>query len=106
MLVVLVQDADEGACFQEPPRVEGTAEGAVVGGVEGDWEGKSRFKIRDLLADGRCSRAVLDFLSSTDVGKLVPGPVAEEDAQRETSEWKLQERREREEEGGGRGDGC
>jgi len=35
----------------------------------GKW--KSRWKIRDLLADGRCRQAALDFLSATDVGKLV-----------------------------------
>jgi hypothetical protein len=34
--------------------------------------GKSRFKIRDLLADDRCSQPVLDFLATTDVGKGVP----------------------------------
>jgi hypothetical protein len=56
---------------------------------------ESRWKVRDLLADGRCSRAVLDFLSTTDVGRLVP---VEEDAQSEASEWELRERREREEE--------
>jgi len=39
--------------------------------------GKGRFTIRDLLADGRCSQAVLDFLFTTDVGRLVP---PEEDA--------------------------
>ena len=33
---------------------------------------KSRWKIWDLLADRRCSQAVLDFLSTTDVGRLVP----------------------------------
>jgi hypothetical protein len=60
----------------------------------GRW--KSRWKVRDLLADERCSRAVLDFLSTTDVGRLVPAPV-EEDVQSETSEWELRERREREE---------
>ena len=53
--------------------------------------------MRDLLDDERCSRAVLDFLSTTDVGRLVPPP-AEEDAQSEASEWELRERREREEE--------
>ena len=37
---------------------------------------KARWKIRDLLVDGRCSRAGLDFLSATDVGRQVP---AEED---------------------------
>jgi len=59
--------------------------------------GRSRFPIRDLLADDRCSRAVLDFLSTTDVGRLAPAPV-EEDAQSEASEWEVRERREREEE--------
>jgi hypothetical protein len=61
----------------------------------GRW--KNRWKVRDLLADERCSRAVLDFLATTDVGRLVPAP-AEEDGQSEVSEWELRERREREEE--------
>jgi hypothetical protein len=60
--------------------------------------GQDRIKIRDLLADTRCSRAVLDFLSNTDVGRRAPNPATEEDAQSEASEWELQERREREEE--------
>jgi hypothetical protein len=30
--------------------------------------GKDRFKVRDLLADTRCSQPVLDFLSTTDLG--------------------------------------
>jgi len=46
--------------------------------------GKSRFKIRDLLDNERCSQAVLDFLSTTEVGRLVP---AKEDAGSETLEW-------------------
>jgi len=58
----------------------------------GRW--KDRWKIRGLLADKRCSRAVLDFLSSTDVGRLVP-PLGEGDAGSEAPEW---ERREQEEE--------
>jgi len=61
----------------------------------GRW--KSRWKIRDLLGDGRCGQAVLDFLSSTDVGRLVP-PLEERDAGSEVSEWEIQERLEREEE--------
>ena len=48
--------------------------------------------MRDLLADGRCSRAVLDFLSSTDVGKRVPGE--EEDAFSAVSELEVREWRE------------
>jgi len=56
---------------------------------------KSRWTVRDLLADGRCGRAVLEFLASTDVGRLVP-PLGEEgDAGSEVSEWELRERQER-----------
>jgi hypothetical protein len=58
----------------------------------GRW--KSRWKVRGLLADERCSRAVLDFLSTTDVAPAL----AENDVQSEASEWELRERREREEE--------
>jgi hypothetical protein len=53
--------------------------------------------VRNLLADGGCCRAVLDFLSTTDVGRRVPPP-AEEDVLSETSEWELRERSERDEE--------
>jgi len=53
--------------------------------------GKSPRKVKDLLADGRCSRAVLDFRSTTDVARLVP---AEGDAGSEVSEWEPRERRE------------
>ena len=34
--------------------------------------GKHRFKMRGLRADGRCSQAVLDFLSTAGVGRLAP----------------------------------
>jgi len=61
----------------------------------GRW--KSRWKIRDLLADKRCEQAVLNFLTSTYVGRPVP-PLEEGDARSEVSEWELRERREREEE--------
>jgi len=66
---------------------------AEVRGESG--RGKSRFKIRDLLADERSSQAVPDFLSTAAVGKLVP---AEEDAGSEVSDWERRERRELEEE--------
>jgi hypothetical protein len=56
---------------------------AEVGKETGRW--KSGWTIRDLLADVRCSRAVLDFLSTPDVGRRVPFP-AEEDVQSEASE--------------------
>jgi len=61
----------------------------------GKW--KSRWEIRDLLADGRCGPAVLDFLTSTDVGRLVP-PLEKSDTGSQVSEWELRDRREREEE--------
>jgi len=63
----------------------------------GRW--KSRWKIRDLFADPRCSQAILDFLASTQVGRRAPEPEEEEeDVQSEASEWGLREREEREEE--------
>jgi hypothetical protein len=39
-------------------------------GKETEW-GKVRLKVRDLLADDWCTRAVLDFPNSTDVGLRV-----------------------------------
>jgi len=45
--------------------------------------------VRDLQADGRCSRAVLDFLATTDVGRRVPGE--EDDAVSAVSELEVQE---------------
>jgi len=60
--------------------------------------GENWFTIPVLLADDRWSHAVLDFLSTTDVGGRVPAP-AEEHAQSEASEWEHRERREKEEEG-------
>jgi len=50
---------------------------------------KDRWKIRDLLADERCSRVVLDLLSSTDLGSRVPPE--EEDAVRAVSELEVRE---------------
>jgi len=44
------------------------------------------------------NRAVPDFLTTTDVGRRVPAPAEEENAESDTSEWELQERMERQEE--------
>jgi len=52
----------------------------------GRW--KDWWKIRDLLADERRGRAVLDFLATMDVGRRVS---AEEDAVSEVSEAGLRE---------------
>jgi len=53
----------------------------------GKW--KDRWKIRDLLADERCSWVVLDFLSTTDVGRRVP--TEEEDSVSAVSELEVWE---------------
>jgi hypothetical protein len=58
---------------------------------------QSWWNIRDLLADERYGQAVLDFLTSTDVGRLVPA-VEAGDAGSDVSEWELRELREREDE--------
>jgi len=54
----------------------------------GKW--KDRWRVRDLLADRRCSRAVLDFLSTTDVGRRVSG-VEVDDAVSAVSELEVPE---------------
>jgi len=66
----------------------------------GRW--KDRWKVRDLLADGRCSRVVLGFLSSTDMGRRVP-QVEQDDAVSAVSELEVWEYLE--EQGAGRAPG-
>jgi len=60
----------------------------------GRW--KSRRTVPDLLSAGRCVGAVLDFLSFTDVGRLVP-PLEEGDDPSQVPECELRDRQEREE---------
>jgi len=64
----------------------------------GPTRGRDRTNIAELLADERCSQAVLDFLATTDVGRTAAPPVAnkEDDAASEASEWEARERAERE----------
>ena len=62
-------------------QVEGPAEDIVGRGVEGGGEGE---EIRNHLANSGYSQVVLDFLSTTDVGRLVS---AEGDARSEVSAW-------------------
>ena len=55
--------------------------------------GRERWKARDLFAEGgQCAQAMLDFLSSTDVGKTVPPAAEEGDGGSEVSEGELRER--------------
>jgi len=57
--------------------------------------GRWRWKAHELFAESGCSQLLLDFLSSTDVGKTVPAAEVD-DAASEASEWKLREAEERE----------
>ena len=59
--------------------------------------GKRWWKAPELFADRRCGQVVLDFLSSTDVGKIVPTAEVEDNVESEASEGELRDRREREE---------
>jgi len=85
--------------FRNLPPLAGRLDGRDCGQRFGRRLGEERivFGIPDLLADARCSRAALDFLSATGVGRRVPAP-AGEDTHSETSELELRERRERGEE--------
>jgi len=83
--VVPVALANERPPLHGVSGMEGAAEDSAGGGAEGDQEVESRWKIRYLLSDGRCGQAVLGFLSSTDVGRLVP-PLEEGDAGSQASE--------------------
>jgi len=74
--------------FKVCPKWKARKRSCEVRKETGRW--KSRFTIRDLLADVRCSQMVLDFFSTTDVARLVP---AENDAGSEAPEWELRERR-------------
>ena len=44
--------------------------------------GKDRFKTSKLFADERCSKEILDFLATTEVGRDSGPPVADETRQR------------------------
>jgi hypothetical protein len=68
MLVVPVQDADTGARFQSLPPLEGPAKIMWVEVWKETRKWKSRFTVRNLLANTRCSQPVLDFLSTMNVG--------------------------------------
>jgi len=65
--------------------------------LPGPTRGRYRTSIAELLADERCSQAVLKFLATTDVGRTSGPPVAEaeEDAASEASEWEARDQAER-----------
>jgi len=73
--------------------------------LPGPTQGRYRTNIAELLADERCSQAVLQFLATTDVGRTSGPPVAEgeEDAASEArDQWSGLGRGERRRRGWGR----
>jgi len=65
--------------------------------LPGPARGRDRTQIAELLADERCSQAVLGFLATTDVGRTSgPTVAADEDgAASEASEWDAREQADR-----------
>jgi len=65
--------------------------------LPGSTRSRDRTNIAELLADQRCSQAVLTFLATTDVGRTSGPPVADEkeDAASEASEWEARVQEER-----------
>ena len=99
--MVSVQVPDVGTPVQELPPVEEPAKNSLGGRprrkLPGPARGRDRTKIAELLADERCSQAVLDFLATTDVGRTAGPQVARGagGAASEASEWEEREREER-----------
>jgi len=60
-------------------------------------KGRERWKVHELFTEWTCSQALLDFLSLTDIGKIVPVEEGN-DVESEVSEWELRKRAEQEEE--------
>jgi len=65
--------------------------------LPGPIRGRGRTSIAELLADERCSQAVLQFFATADVGRTSGPSVAEdeEDAASEASEWEARDQAER-----------
>jgi len=59
--------------------------------VKGVTKGKEKWRVGDLLADERCSPAVLDFLRSTHVGRAAPQMGENWDSEDEAEEAEVAE---------------
>jgi len=91
VLVVPVHNANERPPLQGVSGMGEAQQKNLVGrGTEKNWEVGEPVGDPGSIADGRRGQAVLDFLSSTNVGKLVP---AADDVGSEVSEWELREHR-------------
>jgi len=73
-LVMLPVQEDPGALVRALWRSQHKGMWAKVKQETGS--GKDRWSIAKLFADERCSEALLEFLRTTDVGRMVPGEAA------------------------------
>ena len=102
LLVVPVQDPDAGTLFKNCPQWKSqqkTLGDSPRNNPKASWPhpDPDRTNIAELLADQRCSQAVLTFLATTDVGPTSGPPAADEDedAASEASEREAREQEER-----------
>ena len=101
--MVPVQYPGPGAPFEKLPPMEKPAKTLWATVLKetrklpGPTRERRRTSIAELLADERCSQAVLQFLATADVGRTSGPPVAEdeEDAASEASEWEARDQKER-----------
>jgi len=63
---------DKRKSLQGASEEEGTAEDSVGGGAEGDRKVVEPVEDPGSARNETCSQSVLDFLSSTEVGRLLP----------------------------------
>jgi hypothetical protein len=95
VLVISAQLPDKRAAFKNCPQWKRKQKILWVAVKKQTGRGKGRFKTRDLFADSRCSQAILEFLSNTDVGRRAGSGRAEEDAESDASRGEIWERGER-----------
>ena len=91
-------NTDEGPILKECPRWKEQQRTLWREVYKETGRGKRQWKAHELFADQRCSQAILDFLTATDMGRIVPPVEEEADAGSEASEWELRERLERDDE--------
>ena len=83
VLVVQLQGPNARASVQELPAVEKPTEGSAGGGRRSNRPGQR--PVQD-FADKRCSKAILDFLATTEVGRIAGPPLEDGEPGREGEE--------------------
>jgi len=83
--VGLPVQADPGALIQVLLHMAISAK-RDVGLGEGDQAPQTKWKMAELFADERCSGPILEFLRTTDVGRMVPPPKADTESEASAAE--------------------